>query len=161
MSETPDGKILYKLKTIYRDGSTHILFDPLELVEKVVALIAPPRANLLRYSGVFASNSKIRSQIVPGQPKKKGEKSPDASKWAELLKRTFSFDVLQCDACGGKMRPIATIEDPAVIRAILNCVGVPSEPPRKAPPRAPPQQELTWSEPQDDYSQIDPTYDSF
>jgi len=35
-----------------------VLFDPLELVEKVVALIPPPRANLLRYHGVFAPNSK-------------------------------------------------------------------------------------------------------
>ena len=46
-----------------------MLFDPLKLVEKVVALIPPPRANLLRYHGVFAPNSKDRSRIVP-EPKK-------------------------------------------------------------------------------------------
>ncbi|MFM8312949.1 MAG: transposase, partial [Deltaproteobacteria bacterium] len=56
MSESPDGKILYRLKTKYSDGTTHILFDPLELVEKVVALIPPPRANLLRYHGLLAPN---------------------------------------------------------------------------------------------------------
>ena len=41
------------------------LFDPVELVEKIVALIPPPRANLLRYHGVFAPNSKERGNIVP------------------------------------------------------------------------------------------------
>ena len=100
MSEREDGKILYRLKTTFSDGTTHVLFDPVELVEKVVALVPPPRANLLRYSGILASNSKIRSQIVPAPPKKnREEKTPskEATKWADLLKRTFlsmSFSVL-------------------------------------------------------------------
>ena len=65
LSQTPDGKILYQLKQEYSDGTTHVLFDPIELVEKMVALIPPPRANLLRYHGVFAPNSKERGEIVP------------------------------------------------------------------------------------------------
>jgi hypothetical protein len=42
LSQAPDGKILYSLKTQYSDGTTHVLFEPMELVEKVVALIPPP-----------------------------------------------------------------------------------------------------------------------
>lgn len=64
MTEAPNGQILYQLKNPYSDGTTHVYFDPLELVEKVVALIPPPRANLLRYHGVLAPNSKLRSKIV-------------------------------------------------------------------------------------------------
>lgn len=163
MSEREDGKILYRLKTIYSDGTTHILFDPVELVEKVVALIPPPRANLLRYSGILASNSKIRSLIVPKPTKKEAakEKTTESAKWAALLKRTFSFDALQCSKCQGQMRVIATIEDPAVIRKILECLGLPYEPPRRAPPRAPPQGEFESLSSPDDYSQIDPTHNSF
>lgn len=87
MSEQEDGKILYKLKSSYSDGTTHVLYDPIELVEKVVALIPPPRANLLRYNGVFASNSKIRRQVVPApveraSPGKRRSSAPE--KWAEM-----------------------------------------------------------------------------
>ena len=72
MSETLDGKILYKLKTAYSDGTTHILSDRMELVEKIIALIPPPRANLLRYHGVLGANSKIRKLIVPEEKKRSG-----------------------------------------------------------------------------------------
>lgn len=143
MSETNDGKILYRLKTRYTDGTTHVLFDPLELVEKVVALIPPPRANLLRYHGILAPNAKGRAEIVPARKQRK--KATDNSghvKWSELLKKTFGFDVLKCDRCGGKMRIIATVEDPRVIREYLEAAELWSDPPRRSPSRAPPQAEF-------------------
>lgn len=86
MSETPEGKILYQLKTRYSDGTTHIFFDPLELVEKVIALIPAPRANLLRYHGLLAPNSKMRSKIIPAQNQKEKPQAeyPEQSKRAEL-----------------------------------------------------------------------------
>ena len=34
----PDGRILYRLRHRWRDGTTHVLLDPLELVEKLAAL---------------------------------------------------------------------------------------------------------------------------
>ena len=162
MSETPAGKILYKLKTQYSDGTTHILFDPLELVQKVVALIPPPRANLLRYHGLLAPNSKMRSKIIPQQNEEKREKkeNPEHGKWADLLKRSFVIDILKCAQCGGKMRVISTIQDPAIAKRILESIGIPYEPPRKAPPRAPPRQEFHVNPP-DEFSQISPETDSF
>jgi hypothetical protein len=39
--------------------------------------------------------------------------------WAQRLKRVFGIDIETCTACGGTMRIIACIEDPAVIKAIL------------------------------------------
>jgi hypothetical protein len=91
LSKTPDGKLLYELKTKYHDGTSHVLFDPLELIEKIVAIIPPARANLLRYHGVLAPNSKIRDQIVPKVEKEKGPKAayPGQQRWAELLKKSF------------------------------------------------------------------------
>jgi hypothetical protein len=41
------------------------LFDS-ELLEKLAALVPPPRLNLVRYHGVLAPNSNARAQIVPG-----------------------------------------------------------------------------------------------
>jgi hypothetical protein len=37
-----------------------------ELLEKLAALVPPPRLNLVRYHGVLAPNAADRAQIVPG-----------------------------------------------------------------------------------------------
>jgi len=39
--------------------------------------------------------------------------------WAKRLKRVFDIDIETCDKCGGDIRIIASIEDPAVIQKIL------------------------------------------
>ncbi len=57
--------------------------------------------------------------------------------WADLLRRTFEIDVLACPDCGDRLRLLATIHDPAVIEKILCHLGLPLDPPRPAPARAP------------------------
>lgn len=52
---TNDGNISYKLKKAYSDGTSHVLFTPMELMEKLAALVPKPRANLIRYHGVLDS----------------------------------------------------------------------------------------------------------
>ena len=136
----------------------------MELVEKVVALIPPPRANLLRYHGLLAPNSKMRAKIIP-EPKEEQEKQiktgyPEQARWAELLKRSFSIEILKCSQCGGKMKVIATIQDLNVARRILDSMGLHSEMPKKSPARAPPQQEFFINQ-ADDFSQMSPQSDSF
>lgn len=39
--------------------------------------------------------------------------------WAKRLKRVFYIDIKTCNECGGDVRIIASIEDPAVIQKIL------------------------------------------
>jgi hypothetical protein len=50
---------------------------------------------------------------------------------------------LACPACGGDIRLIAFITDPAPIRKILTYLGEPLEPPPLAPARGPP---TAWAE---------------
>ena len=38
---------------------------------------------------------------------------------AQRLKRVFKIDIETCETCGGKMKVIASIEDPVVIKRIL------------------------------------------
>jgi len=42
-----------------------------------------------------------------------------AMTWAQRLKRVFNLDISTCDACGGAVKVIASIEEPAVIKQIL------------------------------------------
>ena len=53
----------YELKTPYSDGTTHMIFEPLDFIARLIALVPKPRVNLTRYYGVFAPNSKYRIQV--------------------------------------------------------------------------------------------------
>ena len=50
-----------------------------------------------------------------------------------MMARVFEVDVLRCERCGARMRILADIHSPDAIRAILDCLGLPS----RAPPIAP------------------------
>ena len=43
---TAQGMISYALKTAYRDGTTHVVFDPLDFMAKLAALVPKLRTNL-------------------------------------------------------------------------------------------------------------------
>ena len=53
LEETPDGRLLLRLKTRWRDGTTHIAMERSELIERLVPLIPPPRAHQVRYHGIL------------------------------------------------------------------------------------------------------------
>jgi hypothetical protein len=42
-----NDKVRYELKTPYRDGTTHVIFEPLDCIARFVALVPKPRVNLL------------------------------------------------------------------------------------------------------------------
>jgi hypothetical protein len=52
---TVPGEVRYQLKNPYRDGTTHVIFEPLDVIAKLAALVPRPRVNLTRFYGVFAS----------------------------------------------------------------------------------------------------------
>ena len=51
---TTYGKVRYQLKTPYHDGTTHVIFEPLDFIARLSALVPKPRVNLTRFHGVFA-----------------------------------------------------------------------------------------------------------
>jgi len=64
-----DGRILVELKTRWRDGTSPFVFEPIELLEKLAAIIPRPAVNLLLYHGVLAPRARWRSQVVSyGRP---------------------------------------------------------------------------------------------
>ena len=132
LSLTGQSKVRYELKTRYRDGTTHVIFEPLDFIAKLAALAPKPRVNLTRFHGVFAPNSKHHVQVTPAS-RGKGSKSKSlddqqdpstferraSMTWAQRLKRVFNIDIETCRECGGAVKVIACIEDAAVIKKIL------------------------------------------
>jgi hypothetical protein len=117
-----------QLKTPYSDGTTHVIFEPLDFIAKLAALVPKPRLNLTRFHGVFAPNSKYRVTVTPAkrgkgnQAKAQGDKTSEqrhkAMTWAQRLKRVFNIDVSICPQCGGEAKVIASIEDQPIIDKI-------------------------------------------
>ena len=61
---TPRGDIGYSLKTSYRDGTTHVIFETLDFIARLAALVPLPRLNITRFHGVFAPNFASRPAKV-------------------------------------------------------------------------------------------------
>ena len=85
---------------VYRDGTTHV---------------------------VFAPHSPWRAEVTPagrGTPTTSDPRTPAeryrAMTWAQRLKRVFGIEIETCEVCGGKVRVIASIEDPAVVGVVPN-----------------------------------------
>ena len=117
LSLTPNGNIRYQLKTPYRDGTTHVIFEPLDFIARLAALVPKPRVNLTRFHGVFAPNSKHRALVTPAKRGKGNkpeavdepqERTPAERRasmtWAQRLKRVFNIDIETCRACGGAVQ---------------------------------------------------------
>jgi hypothetical protein len=125
---TEDDKVAYRLKTPFRSGVTHVIFEPEDFITKLSALIPPPRANLTRYFGVFAPASRLRQHIIPSAPADKAETKKSCSPakfkryipWASLLKRVFKHDVESCAFCGGEVKIEAVVNDKKTIEATLS-----------------------------------------
>ncbi len=150
-----DGRVALALKTVWPDGTRALVFEPLELLERLAAMTPRPETNLLICHGVLAPRARWRARVVacervvpeltasvapplaPG-PDGTGVKptTPRAWAWAALMHRAFAIDVLACPHCGGRLRLIATLHDPAVIRKILAHLGLASSGPSPGP--APP-----------------------
>ena len=57
---TERGDVRVQLKSAYRDGTTHVVLEPLDFLARLAALVPPPRMHLTRYHGVFHAWREIR-----------------------------------------------------------------------------------------------------
>jgi hypothetical protein len=71
------GQVVLQLKSAFKDGTTHIVMEPLEFMERLAALVRRPRLHLIRFHGVLALNAKWRSQIIPAPAEPATEASTD------------------------------------------------------------------------------------
>ena len=60
-----NGDVLYTFTHPWSDGTTGMRFSPVELVEKLAALVPLPRVHLVRYGSCPAPHSHLRGAIIP------------------------------------------------------------------------------------------------
>lgn len=134
-SISPRGRVRYELKTLWKIGTTHVEFEPIDFIVKLAARVQPPRAHLTRFLGLFAPNADLRAQLTPARSARRpaidaestatptDDRTPGERRrsmtWAQRLERVFGIDVATCIHCGGAVRIVACIEEPKAIRAIL------------------------------------------
>ncbi len=150
-----DGRIALELKTAWHDGTRELVFEPLELLERSGgddAAAGNEPADLPWPVGRACPLARARGRVRTRGARAHGldgaagrrsgghggeDRSPRAWSWAALMHRAFAIDVLACPHCGGRLRLIATLHDPAVIRKILAHLGI--GPSGQSPGPAPPE----------------------
>jgi hypothetical protein len=68
LTRLDDGRLCYRLETRWRDGTTHIVLEPRDLLEHLAALVPPPRFHTVRYHGILAPCASWRDYDVPAEP---------------------------------------------------------------------------------------------
>jgi hypothetical protein len=173
----PDNLVRIELKRAFRDGDAEewlknqtiaIDLDPLSLLCRLAAAVPPPGFHLVHYAGVLGAASKLRGLVIPPPNHESSSKNKcsrterpathrDAEEWlknhshyrpwAELMKRAFEIDVLQCPNCDaeewlknrkGRLKLKALIIEAHNIERLLRHLGEPLEPPKRSPARDPP-----------------------
>ncbi len=142
LSRLPNGRLLYRLKRRWPDGTSHMIFEPLDFVAKLAALVPPPRFNSVRYHGVLAPSAGWRPLVVPSdlesthplphsqcgaaklvtdlEPQQITKRRARNYSWAQLMRRVFAVDVLECpdlpfpheDSCSHSPSPRNTEDTP-------------------------------------------------
>jgi Putative transposase len=151
---TGEGRVVLELKAAWADGTTHLVFEPLDFLARWAALTPQPRINLVFYHGVLAPHARSRADVV-----RYGVAAAEAGpitaavstgtdtlasgvrsgptghgwRWADLMRRAFDWDVLACPRCGGRLRLIALIFDPGTIDTMQRFLA-PTESADRAPP---------------------------
>jgi hypothetical protein len=138
-AEDANGDLVYAFTKPWSDGTTGIILSPLELLEKLAAIVPLPRVHLVRYAGCLAPHSTLREAVIPapcqqGVDGEEAKTGPPSWSWARLLGCVFALDMATCPFCRrGSLRIIAAITQEAVITCILHHCKLASVPPPIAP----------------------------
>lgn len=123
------------LKRPMLDGTETIRLTLRQFFNRLVWATPRPRANLLRFHGVYASNAALREEVVPAElpapaPAPSPDDGPDDYEaWGELQSHTFPSNLRRCHRCGGRMKLVALKSDRILYRRRS---GKPPDDPEKA-----------------------------
>ncbi len=146
---TDAGDVRVRFKRIWNDGTAGIVLSPTELLQRMAALVPPPRTHTVLYHGVLASHSALRSSIVPKPPRRTCHGSlrsprlpnplpgPHRFHWSDLLARVFGVDAFACPRCDGRMTVRAVVlPGPGTLDVLSGLQGAARAPPAEDLPAA-------------------------
>ena len=126
----------------WSDGTTSLTLPPLELLEKLAAIVSLPRVHLVRYAGCLAPHSQRRGAIMP-TPRPQGGEGGEANtetpqwSWVRLLGHVCDLALASCPLCRqGALRIVAAMTQEAVLTRLPCHLKRASVPPPLAPARA-------------------------
>ena len=145
LREIDPDHLLYASTKQGPGGNGPQLLTPLELLDRLAALVPPPRIHRHRYFGVLAPNSPLRTAVTALAPgattalpapmavpaAEPAHRRAVGYAWAMLLARIYEVFPLRCTHCGADMRIIAFITDGPAVRDVLAHLGEPR--PRRSP----------------------------
>jgi hypothetical protein len=109
------------------------LFDPHDLLARLLMHIPAPRLHVVRYYGHYATAARAGRRRDAGDSEEASATLPQCSQsdpsssahrqrlrrqWARMIRRVYEADPLLCD-CGATMRVISFLTDPPVVAQIL------------------------------------------
>ena len=147
LGEANQAQIIYRSDAVHpRHQASFRVFAPLDFLAEVSAHL-PDAHEKTTLSCDWDSNRTrgyrrqrgLRGEVEVDTPTGKARAPLDTRRsWARLIRQDYEVDPLVCARCGGTMKIIAVIERPAVIRQILDHLGLSSVPPSlRAPPDPP------------------------
>ena len=74
LTRNPAGQVVLRLKTAYRDGTTHIVMSPLEFMQRLAALVPRPRLHLIRFHGRAGAKRQVARANHP-EPDRASDRS--------------------------------------------------------------------------------------
>ena len=162
-----------------RPGEPAVLeWEAVEFLRRFSRIIAPPRLHLIRYAGALGPRHTLRPWVthaareaVPYQDLLAGvarfpavisaasdmvrkAMSAAARTWAACMRKVFEIDPVLCPACGVEMKPVAAIVRDSELERLLRGLHLPTDFPKTAPARSPPQRP-------DEDTQVDPGMDAW
>ena len=143
-SLTPDGRVVHELRRGWRDGTTHVVLISLE---RLAALVPPPRTRQQTYHGVLAPSSSLRDDVVIAIPASRRAVSPSPAHrylWSKLMRRVFGVDVPRCNHCRSRRLLVSLLTERSVIGRIRAHLALDTYPTPIQPARTPPQLELAF-----------------
>jgi hypothetical protein len=169
-----EQSVVYQLPKPDVHGNSAITLDPLELLDRLAALILPPRRHRHSYWGALAPHSALRPFVVlsAGQTTTDDEQElinqqlatlgllPQpvetsggtkhavgaslVSLWAIMLAKVYEVLPILCSHCGAEMKPVAVIVNTDSLDRICRHQGQPQGIPKLAPARDPPQRDFDF-----------------
>jgi hypothetical protein len=113
-----------------KDGKDQKVFPAMEWLAAMCSHIPNKGEHMVRYYGHYSNVSRGKRQIagmdddIPCILEPQGNSKAFRKSWARLIQKIYEVDPLVCPKCQGTMRIISSIEDPSVIRAILEHMGL-------------------------------------